>query len=424
MSNFIFYADTPIHKNEEKILFNMPILFNDKKYSFNIYKINENKAKFNLSYKEYNDIEYQNIIIFQNFGNMNKYFRMFDNINDLLNDLISKFKENKFEIQNYTNNLITINIKFYSRYDNIDNIFSLNLNRVEKDDKEYIKVLLNEFKNNLEIKDKKIIDLENKVNYLYNTNELFKKNILEELKKKDKEINQINEAIISLNNYKELILKNLEKKDEQIQNLKNSLNKVKISFNSYKEENNSKNSSINKSQKNSIIDNILKNSNILIDKEEIHLLLSEIPDKYTLKLLYNSKYDRKNEEKLINSYIKKNDIIILLKTDKLQRFGGYAHECFEKYKFKKRDDKAFLFNLNKKIIVKSKGNENTILRDSNTLDSITFGIGEDLKIFHNYFKKPSITHKGDYDYDYKEDKDSISGDETFNISSLEIYQAI
>ena len=209
MSNFGFYVDTPIHKNEEKLLFNMPILFNDKKFSFNIYKINENKAKFNLSYKENNDIEYQNIIIFQNFGNMNKYFRMFNNINDLLNDLISIFKENKFEIQNYTNNLITINIKLYSRYDNIDNIFSLNLNRVEKDDKEYIKVLLNEFKNNLEIKDQKIKDLENKVNYLYNTNELFKKNILEELKKKDKEINQINEAIISLNNYKELILKKI-----------------------------------------------------------------------------------------------------------------------------------------------------------------------------------------------------------------------
>ena len=64
------------------------------------------------------------------------------------------------------------------------------------------------------------------------------------------------------------------------------------------------------------------------------------------------------------------------------------------------------------------------MRDSNSLDSINFGIEEDLKIFHKYFQKPSITHQGDYDYDYKEEKDSISGDETFNIRSLEIYQAI
>ena len=432
MSNFGFYVDTPIHKNEEKNLFNIPLLLNEKKFTFSINQINQNKAKFNLLYKENNNnIEYQNIIYLQNFGNMNKYFRMFDNINDLLNDLISVFKENRFEIQNYTDNLIIINIKLYSRY---DNIFTLNLNRVEKDDKdynkEYIKRLLNEFQKNMEMKDQKIKDLEDKISYIYNNNEVFKKNIKEELKrkyeqikeelnKKDEQINYINEVLMSLNSYKESILKKLEKKEEQIQNLKNSLSKVMISVNSNKEENN-----INKSQKMSIIENILKNSSILLDKEEIDLLLSYIPDKYTLNLLYNSKYDKNNEEKLINSYIEKNDIIILLKTDKLQRFGAYAHECFEKYKFKKRDDKAFLFNLNKKIIVKSKGNENTILRDSNSLDSITFGIGEDLKIFHNYCKKQNITHQGDYDYDYKEDKDPISGDETFKISSLEIYQAI
>ena len=186
MSNFGFYVDTPIHKNEEKNLFNMPLFLNEKKFTFSINQINQNKAKFNLLYKENNNnIEYQNIIYLQNFGNMNKYFRMFDNINDLLNDLISVFKENRFEIQNYTDNLIIINIKLYSRY---DNIFTLNLNRVEKDDKdynkEYIKRLLNEFQKNMEMKDQKIKDLEDKISYIYNNNEVFKKNIKEELKKK------------------------------------------------------------------------------------------------------------------------------------------------------------------------------------------------------------------------------------------------
>ena len=81
----------------------------------------------------------------------------------------------------------------------------------------------------------------------------------------------------------------------------------------------------------------------------------------------------------------------MVKTDKSKRFGGYTHECFEKKIFTKKDINAFLFNLDKKSIYKSKGQGVSIWRGSLTFDSINFGTRTDLKRFHNYFKRQNKT---------------------------------
>ena len=53
-------------------------------------------------------------------------------------------------------------------------------------------------------------------------------------------------------------------------------------------------------------------------------------------MIYNSQLDGENEEKLFETYTMKNDLIILVKTKKSKRFGGYAHEYFEKGNFNNR----------------------------------------------------------------------------------------
>ena len=170
----------------------------------------------------------------------------------------------------------------------------------------------------------------------------------------------------------------------------------------------------------------MNNSNIFQDEDDIQLLLNNISNNpKDLKLLFNSKVDGENEEKLINTYIGKNDLIFLVKTHKSKRFGGYAHESFEKKNFKKTDFKAFLFNLDKKVIYKSKGGGNSIWRGSNTFNSINFGSGTDLKIFHKFLSEYNKTLQSIYDYDYKgEYYYSLNGEEDFNISFLEIYQVL
>ena len=64
-------------------------------------------------------------------------------------------------------------------------------------------------------------------------------------------------------------------------------------------------------------------------------------------MIYNSELDGNNKEKILDAYTMKNELIILVKTKKSKRFGGYAHQYFEKQESRK---KAFLFNLNKKEI--------------------------------------------------------------------------
>ena len=68
-----------------------------------------------------------------------------------------------------------------------------------------------------------------------------------------------------------------------------------------------------------------------------------------------------------------NDILVVIKTKKNKRFGGYAHESFLPDAFKKSDLNAFLFNLDKKELYKSKGNKSSIWRGKSGANSMNFG---------------------------------------------------
>ena len=175
--------------------------------------------------------------------------------------------------------------------------------------------------------------------------------------------------------------------------------------------------------KNSNFEKILKNSTIFESEEDIEFLLKNFHNKKTyLELLYNSKDEEENEEKLLNAYIDKEDLIFLIKTNESKRFGGYAHESFQKEEFMKKDKSAFLFNLDKKTIYKSKGKSFSIWRGSNTKNSINFGTGTDLKIYHNFLTEQSKTYQTENDYDYKEEKYALNGTDSFKIINFEIYK--
>ena len=182
----------------------------------------------------------------------------------------------------------------------------------------------------------------------------------------------------------------------------------------------------NKSEtKNANFEKILKNSTIFESEEDIELLLKNFHNKLTdLELLYNSKDEKENEEKLLNTYIDKEDLIFLIKTNESKRFGGYAHESFQKGEFMKKDKNAFLFSLDKKTIYESRGKSFSIWRGSNTMNSINFGTGTDLKIYHNFLTEQSKTYQTQNDYDYKEEEYALNGKDSFKINNFEIYKAL
>ena len=247
-----------------------------------------------------------------------------------------------------------------TRHNNFINII---LKKVDLNDKDKINFVFEEIKNlkNLDkIKDKKINELEKKIVDLEKVNSEFKKE-LDELKNKIEKINK-----------KDIILSKI-------------------------------------------------NSKIFQNDFEIEFILSNIKNNpKTLELLYSSEIDGENEKKFQDCYTNKNNILISIKTIKNKRFGGYSHESFLKEYFKKKDINAFLFNLDKKKIYKSKDNEYSIWRSSASPDSMNFGDGADLKIYNKFFSKEGKTYQ--VDYEYNEEEFALNGEEYFKVSILELYQ--
>ena len=316
---------------------------------------------------------------------MNKYFKMFDDLNELENDLINTIKENNIEITNIIEKEILINLKVFARN---NNIVTIKLKQAEINEKDKINILfqkIEELEKNNEIKVKKIVELENKISN---------------------------------------ISKIIDDKNKKILSLEKEISETKSNLNKFIEEINKKFTKLESKSNVPIYENILVNSNIFQKKEDIQLLLNNISNiPKNLKLLYNSKIEGENVEKLIDTYTDKNDLIILVKTDNSKRFGGYAHECFKKNNFSKSDKKAFLFNLDKKKIYRSRGDTFTIWRGSNTQDSKNFGTGTDLKIYHKFLSSSNKTFQIDFrDYDYDNETYALNGKEDFNIAFLEIYQ--
>ena len=132
-----------------------------------------------------------------------------------------------------------------------------------------------------------------------------------------------------------------------------------------------------------------------------------------------------NADELIKAYIGKNDLLFLIKTSENKRFGGYSHETFELDKFHKIDEKAFLFNIDNLEIYKSQGTDFSINKKNVTLDSINFGGGTDLRIFHNFFSEKNYTSPRENKYyDYKKKKFALNGEKYFEISVFELYRVI
>jgi hypothetical protein len=202
METLILSIDTPSKIYNQQSLINIELLFNKRKFYFSMVQLNENKVKFIVTTKDdnNNNIEFRNEYNFQTILSMNNYFKMFNNLTSLLNNLIVLIKQNNLEIKNYSDEVVTVNIKVYSRE---EKNFVIELKKAEMSDKEKINKLykmFKDFKLNSEIKDKKIINLENQLSLMKNNNENFQKHILDELKEKEETIQKLENKISNLIN--------------------------------------------------------------------------------------------------------------------------------------------------------------------------------------------------------------------------------
>ena len=396
-------APTPYPIAEKEILLlNTNLEFNNFIYNFSLLGIDNHKIKLLVKELE-NDNEnkillikkkYETKLDFEDLKSSYKFFKMFDNYEEAKTDFVELIKINGVKIINIDEDELVLCIDLKTMTNNLMNV---SLKKVLMSAKDMIDFYISELKD----KGKVIDELNTEI-----------KIIKDDIKLKDEKIVNLETNINDLKNR----IDTLEKKISDYSEVKEKIPNIEKNLNKFIESMNKPNTKL------------LSNSSIIQKSEEIQLLSNSIsPDgDVSFKLVYSSKLYGENSQKLKAAYIGVKDILVVVKTKKNRRFGGYAHESFEDTEFQKKDSRAFLFNLDKMKIYKSKGTSHTIWNFN--LDSIDFGYGTDLRIFHNFLSNENYTNQNhsndssDHDFDYDEETFALNGEKYFEILYLEIYK--
>ena len=383
---------TPIEfENAENNFLNFNLIFNNNTFQCLFYDINNENIKINIILE---NNKYEIKLSFIEFKYINKYFKMFDTIKELENDLIGLSNSKKIEISNIHNKELDLCINVLT-LDN--NKVILHLKNVELNDKEKLKSIIKE------------------INEIKNNNNIIKKEY-EEIKKENEEIKKENKEIKKEN---EEIKKDLKLKDSKIIDLEKEINYLKNEFLKLSK---SEKKFKENSEDNNINDKTFK-SNIILNKKEKDLILNQFQNKIKkIDLLFNSQIDGTDINKLKNAYLNKPDLIFVIKTKKGRKFGAYSKETFLAQEFNKKDSKAFLFSLDNYAIIKSNNSEYSIWNNRD-FDSIQFGGATDLRIYYDFTSNKNYTKEDFKYYDYKNyQKYILNGEQNFSVDILEIFQ--
>ena len=175
-------------KEKPKITKNIIINFHQKNYPLSI-SLSQNYIDFRIQEK-YSLYHYQNKLSFQDFSNLHKYFRFFDNLNEIYEDII----KNSINLKEYiNNNEKNVNIYFNVNINKSDYEINISLNKKELDKVKDIDIIISNY-----IMMKKELD-ELKEKFEINDDDLFYDSVLI----------QRNKYIINL--FKEGIKKQLNK---------------------------------------------------------------------------------------------------------------------------------------------------------------------------------------------------------------------
>ena len=348
---------------------------NNVKFSKEEFKVKLNEEIYNIIFgylkeylviKVYNKSNLKNNYIsfytYEDLKHISKSIRYFDDINDIISFIEGKGKSNELFLKKEKDNIF-IEFKISSPNGKEENV-SLKLNLEELNDKEIINNLVN-----------KVNNLEKKVETLNN-----------ELIKNKKDIEILFKEIKELKEKKEI-------KNEKISNNIDSkiVNNEEIEF----------------------IVNYLQQTSLYQNK------------KINFNLLYRGTRDGDNTINLHQKCDKYKNVIILMKSEQGNRYGGYSNigwESREKGKLEYPiDDNAFLFSIdNQKIFEAIKGKNEICWIES---DEYGLCFYTTLVFYNNFLTKENTNLSYGLSLNFKNctKNDFNSGLEKFKFSELEVF---
>ena len=110
--------------------------------------------------------------------------------------------------------------------------------------------------------------------------------------------------------------------------------------------------------------------------------------------------------------------MVLVKSGNNKRFGGYTSCNWQGNAIEKKDDKAFVFSLDKKKIY-------NIIKDMDAIGCYPkYGpifLGCQIRIYDEFFKNGGTTFEKGANYETEEDYELSGGLKKFDIKDLEVY---
>ena len=404
--------DKPFGKNNKdtnKFILLEP--YENKNYSISINKTEQN-IKIETYQVEALNILYKVELNLNEFYQLSKGFKIYDNLDDICDLLINIFLSKKVSLLKKSQNLFII-LKV-SSMDGKEQEINIELNSETSKDNYYtntnnIKINqleneIKELKNDKNILLKKINELENKIenleNMIYNQN-----NKINNIEKELKEQKDKTQKIIKWKNEYNTQLQQIQK--IKINNI--TLNKIDSLI-------------INKYEELEFLENRLKYNNILKDKNII------------FKLLYRSSRDGSNTQTFHNKCDNIMGTLSIIKTTKGMRFGGYTEQywnCGGSNGIYKKDDKniCFCFSLDLFKIYNFNDNYNSSIYCYYDYGPYFYSSNE-ARIFYIYNNNGSLiggtnyqtknNSFGKFDYDYEIN----NGQRDFSVVELEVFQIL
>ena len=362
---------------------------------------------------------------------INKWFSLFDSINEILIDIQSFVESNEYEIKKkneYFNIILKVS-KNESKYV----IISIKEKTLNKDELlNSLFVSISEIKNKLNKSSSINSPNDNnqimeKINKLENEMKIFKTVIENKFTEYESRMNFLEENFIKLklsneekiNSYQELYEKKLKDLEKIIQNKNENLKK--------KEQQALKLNKKDLKIKKELSIQINLNNSIIESNKEWDFIYENISKEKKLsnQLLYKSKID--GDECSI--FHKKCDnipnTVVLIKTKSGKKLGGFTSQIWEQSPYTwKNDDKSFLFCLNNFNVFKCVNNKKAIL--SYSILGPTFGYGYDLYVPDKFLSCPCkefMQKNGSY-FINKEDYSLTNGEKNYLIEEVEVYKII
>ena len=328
-----------------------------------------NTIIFSINKKGNELLIYENEYSFDDLLKINENLKCFNPVNILYNSFEELFKNNKIIIEKDENNFDVIHLGI------------LIYNFLGKDIKCQLDLKLKEIKG--QVDNKKLMI------------EIFE--LKKTIAKKDEEIKALNKKFDKINEKVEIL--------EKLPLIEKEMKKIKSS---------------------TIVQLQLEQSEIINNKSNIDIIINRLIKDFpniSFELIYNPSNKNETTEDFHKICDGKENVLVLIKTTDNIKFGGFTSVGFNSNSYYTKDDKAFLFSLDKNKIYNIKKGRDAIYCCKDYGPSFTGTSLFNIFIYQNIFKsKQNTSTAKDNCYEINDDYELNNGKLYFFIKNLEIYQ--